>query len=394
MTILDFDFGDRLPAPEVLVQVENSGWAQFVPGNEPFDTGQSAAALLKSSNGLVLAPTQGFWAERLAASKLKTDRIRVRFSALPQTGPLGWWHEFHGIRDRTPPRGAGVTIGVIDEALGKQPANSSISNVENLGDIAWNRGATNATSRGWSPITEHGEAVCALLAARVAGASGFAGVAPDAAVVFVAAGADNTPALSRSRLIAGIDYLSKVRKCDLISVSAGDSPAPLADLETAVDDAANSGTLCFFAAGNGRKVRYPAVYPICLAVAALGRSGIAPAESYISYVDQFSSEAIEGANVYLWSMSARGAEVDFCAPGVGVIWSRFGLPAAACFGTSFACPIAVGVAAMILGADPKFLNADRDRQRYERGLDSLRKACVPVGSIPTLPYWSHGRLHV
>jgi Subtilase family len=179
----------------------------------------------------------------------------------------------------------------------------------------------------------------------------------------------------------------------LISISAGDWPDPVPDLETEVELAADRGTLCFFAAGNRRSVLYPARYPACLAVAALGQAGNAPAGTTVEYMDLHVSEWLAHP-LYLWGLSARGAEVEFCAPGVGVIWNDCGMAARASVGSSYACPIAVGVAGRILSGDVTFMNVPRDRRRYTHGVQVLASSCRATGSSNERNYWKYGRLHV
>jgi hypothetical protein len=339
---------------------------------------------------IVFVPPHGYWAVTFSAVVVKRDALDVVFPPLPAAGPLGWWHEFHGIRDPSIPRGGGVRIGIIDEALAPHKPGSCIAHIINDGGAAWGSGKA---KRALNPLCDHAEVVCALLGSRAKTSAGYAGAAPDAEIFFAAAGANKSATLDPMRLVACVDYLSEERQCDIISVSAGDSPEPMPALEVAVENAADRGTVCMFAAGNSRTAKYPARYPNCLAVAALGMRGHAPAGTHIALLDTNEAEPIDGSGVYLWLHSARGPEIEFCAPGVGVIWSHAGMAATASFGTSFSCPILAGVAAILLSQDRGFLEAGRDRTRYNRALAVLRAASKPFGpSRQTL--WKYGMLYI
>jgi subtilisin len=230
-----------------------------------------------------------------------------------------------------------------------------------------------------------------ILASRASGPHGYAGIVPTAEVYFAAAGDETTATLDEGRLVASIQLLVQKYRCDIISISAGDWPRAVPAIETEIEVAADQGTLCFFAAGNQRKVLFPASYPASLAVAALGCTGHAPPDTSVYVNDTFLSELL-APPVYLWKRSARGPQIAFCAPGVGILWNEGGVAARAAIGTSYACPIAAGVAARLIAVDVKFLHAPRDRRRYDYAVQALAGHCRPLGPASERKFWKYGRL--
>lgn len=322
----------------------------------------------------------GFWSALVVDLSRDVD---VTLQPLPSAGPLGWWHDFHGIQAQLgPTRGSGVRVGIVDEALPPHEPASCISHVTNLFDQAW---GSAPGQRAKSPLVEHGKATTSLIGSRCATAAGYEGMAPGAEILFSAAGSDHGPAMAVPRVANSIDYLVLDHKCDLVSVSAGDSAQPVDAIRNAVERAWENGALCFFAAGNkGGPPLYPARYDRCLAVAALGKTGFAPASSAESLQD-FQASVSVGSGFYLWGDSANGPGVDFVAAGSNVIWSDSGRAARAVFGTSFACPIAVGLAAVILGqSQAQYASMPRDAKRSARMLDILISHSHPLPSIADL----------
>lgn len=372
--------GGGLP-PEVMV-VDSPNPPRVVSGTQSLKLDNMPRRML------LFVPPDGFWDMVVESTGSAAGSCQIEFPRLPQSGPLGWWHRVHGLSGAARFGAGAIRIGVVDEGLSTQRENSCIGHVNNIGSEAW---SPQNHQRALNPLTQHGHAICSILSSRVNGSGGYRGIVSDADIWFAAAGEETTPTLGLPRVLASIRLLVEKYACDVISISAGDWLDPIPDLETEVELAADRGTLCFLAAGNQGEVRYPAKYPVCLAVAALGQAGNAPTGSTVEYLDQHSSEFIRRP-LYLWDKSARGPAVEFCAPGVGVIWNNCGAAARASFGTSYACPIAAGVAARILAGDARFMHAPRDRQRYDYGLQVLAASCKAFGSRSEQSYWKYGRL--
>jgi subtilisin len=205
-------------------------------------------------------------------------------------------------------------------------------------------------------------------------------MAPGAEVVFAAAGADDSERLPSARVANAIDHLAQRIGCDFISVSAGDCPEPLPEIEAAVQDAWDAGTVCFFASGNlcpDTEILYPARYPECLSVAALGVRGFAP-EGTEEHLHDIGSKRDVVEGLYWWRHSSVIDLADFLAAGSNVIWTADHRASGAVNGTSFACPIAVGAAAGLCARDPGYLALGRTAARSRHALELARQQALPV----------------
>ena len=304
-------------------------------------------------------------------------QISAQLPAIPH-GPLGWWHDLHRVN---PGAGTSVRVGVIDEALPHQPPSHPLSNIDNKGDIAWDLRSASTSTRAYLSLGgDHSHVVCSILAAN-AQAPGYAGVVPKAHVLFCAAGSDQDEELEEARVVNSIDWLSENANCDLISVSAGDVDEPVPSIQAAVDEAFRRGTLCFFASGNcGGAPKYPARYPECLAVAALGDDTKSPHDTWDAHEAALSGIRT-GGSLYVWRGSATGPQVEFLGAGMSLFFSDPSGRNMWAAGTSFAAPIVVGVAAHILGRDSTYCSMPRDARRANYALTVLQSSCF---NDPTL----------
>jgi subtilisin family serine protease len=282
-------------------------------------------------------------------------------------GPKGWWHDIHGVRARPGKRGAGIKIGVIDESLPIQRENSPLSHIENLGAAGWNC----TTNRAFESLgSDHGTVVCSVLAARHTRATGFEGIAPDATVLFCAAGVDDKAALDPTRLANSIYVLAEDHDCDIITISAGDSNQDLPEILGAIEDATDLGVLCFAAAGNqGGAPLCPALYDDCIAVGALGKLEMAPPGTWDAREAKRCFRTAD--ELFFWNSSARGPAVRYLGAGVSVIYTEPAGGSFAVTGTSFAAPIVAGTAALILSKDEQFQLLKKNRKRVEYALGKL-----------------------
>lgn len=341
---------------------------------------------------VVFAAADGYWDLAIPTKDVVAPgQLLLTLPALPAGGPLGWWHHAHRITRMSAQRGAGMCIGIVDEALAPQPSTSCIAHVHNDGAAAW---GSASNTRSLTPWTDHAHAVCSLMTSRANTTQGYGGMAPYAEVFFASACSDASSRLDVGRVEACIGHLSETRGCEIISISSGDLEDPSPALQNAVDEAADFGTLCFFAAGNRATPLYPATYPQCLAVAALGQRGHTPPQTQIELIDSTQAQLLPGHNFYVWTSSATGPEIEFCAPGVGVIWSRDYVSAAVTYGTSFACPLGAAAAALILQNDPIYRQMSPDRQRYNYALRVLRAAANPLGAGGNRGLWQYGLLQL
>jgi Subtilase family len=299
-------------------------------------------------------------------------RITGLLSTLPQ-GAHGWWHDLHGI-PLGRRGGAGIRIGVIDEALERQSSDSPIAHVHNLGFDAF-RAQGEPAHRAYAPYCRHSHAVCSILAARPSNPRHYVGVAQGATVYFCAAGSDQSGSLGLGRVVSALDFLVEVHQCDIIVVGAGEVAAEMQTIRETVRYASELGALCFFAAGNGGgDPFFPACYPECLAVGAIGLHGIAPESSWEGQAERRSTQ-FSDATHFLWHASARGDHVQFLGAGVSIFVTDSRSDTRSVNGTSMATPVVAGTAAVILGRDKTFRAMPRGAERYQYALSTLQEHC-------------------
>lgn len=169
----------------------------------------------------------------------------------------------------------------------------------------------------------HGTHVAGTVAALTNNGVGVAGVAPNARLAVFKA-LNGAGSGFYADVVAGIDYLSRVKNVPIISMSIG---GPKDDALTKVlSDAYARGTLLIAAAGNDgdATANYPAFHPDVMSVGSIDQAG------------QRSS------------FSNCNSDVEIAAPGED-IWSTFpGNTYGVISGTSMATPHVSGVAAMLM----------------------------------------------
>lgn len=316
---------------------------------------------------------EGHWKTMFRAPRSSTREV---LKPLPSDGAIRWWHKLHGVEHSDLDRGRGAVVGVIDEALAPQMTGSGIEHIRNHGDVAL--GLPNSTRRAWEPQTNHSQAVVSLIASKSTNVDATQGMAPGAELHFCSAASDDSACLDIGHVTRCIDFLVDTANCHLISVSAGDCEMELPAIEDAVERAWDNGCLCFFAAGNEpREPRYPAQYDKCLAVTAIGSRDYAPPGTFECLHDRISTLTIQidGSDFYLWHEAARGRGTDFAAAGSNVIWSINAHSCAAETGTSFASPVSVGAAAVILSSHPSVLTSPPSPERSQEMIGILTESC-------------------
>jgi subtilisin family serine protease len=123
-------------------------------------------------------------------------------------------------------------------------------------------------------------------------------------------------------------------------------------------------------------VQFPASSSSALAVAAIGRVGEFPLDSYHAQTVQ--NPTPDG--YFSPRFSCFGPEIALCAPGVAVLSSVPPNNFAACDGTSMAAPHVTGLAALVLAHHPDFAVAFRARnlQRVQRLYQILKASARPL----------------
>ncbi|MFC3960225.1 S8 family serine peptidase [Halovivax cerinus] len=199
----------------------------------------------------------------------------------------------------------------VDNDSDPAPVNNSENHGTHVGGCA---AATTDNGRGTAGISN-----CRLISGRALGASGGG---------------------SMSDIADAIQW-SADQGADIVNMSLGGGGASQTGRQ-AINYAYQNGTLPIAAAGNdGGPVSYPAAYQNCMAVSA---------------IDQ---------NENLASFSNRGSEINVASPGVDVLAPVPGGSYERLSGTSMACPVASGVAALGKSAHPN-LSAGQLWERLEQ----------------------------
>lgn len=248
--------------------------------------------------------------------------------------------------------GSGVKVAVID--TGVNASNTDLPAVTGVGN--------NATR----DVSGHGTHVAGIIAASANGQYGV-GVAPDAQL-YAANALPNEDgsgtiddSLAAVRAVTG--QADATLTVDVINMSLG-SLGYSGPFQQVITAAYNKGVAIFAAAGNdgGNNYNYPACYDNVISVAA---------------TDQGNARA---------SFSNYNNKVDLSAPGVS-IWSTDafeGTDGHATYiemeGTSMACPVAAGEAAVILSANPAELQGKTGGDKVDALLELMKKNAIKVGS--------------
>jgi subtilisin family serine protease len=173
-----------------------------------------------------------------------------------------------------------------------------------------------------------------------------------------------------SHLIEALEYCIE-HQIDVVNLSLGMSE-PSEALEAQILRAKRFGVACIAATGNSADaVQYPASSPHVLGVAAIGKAGEFPPDSYHTQTMNGDADA-EG--YFTARFSCYGPGVDVCAPGVAIVSSVPPNNFAAWDGTSMAAPHVTGLAALVLAHHPAFQGAARapNADRVDRLFQVIR----------------------
>ncbi|MCH5260640.1 MAG: S8 family serine peptidase [Lachnospiraceae bacterium] len=263
-------------------------------------------------------------------------------------------------------KGKDIKVGVIDSGI---DSNTDLSSnvIDNKGFVDGTGVVNDYTPNG----AKHGTHVAGIIAALGNGSMGV-GVAPEAKIynakVF---GNDTTKSGYDSTIIAAINYLISEEgnterkevdptpaKVDIINMSLG-GPGRNPAFQFVLDKAYKKGVVVFAATGNdgGSLMQYPASYNHVIGVAA---------------TDTNNQRAY---------FSNYGSSTDLSAPGVD-IWSTYSNDYKSMQGTSMACPVAAGEAAVILsGKDALPSLKDKTGKARVDALESIMKGnTISAGS--------------
>jgi thermitase len=218
---------------------------------------------------------------------------------------------------------ASVVVAVVDSGVYSQHPDLAGKLVP-----GWNFVKDNADT---SDVLGHGTAVAGTVAAATNNGIGVAGVTWASRVMPLVV-VDPSDYAAYSDVAAAIQYAAD-HGVRVINVSIGGG-SPSAALQKAVDYAWNRGALVFASAMNSSVSTpyYPAACTHAVAVSATD------------------------ANDRLASFSNFGSWITLSAPGTNILTTANGGGYGYWSGTSFASPIAAGVAALILAANPTLTN--------------------------------------
>ncbi|HKT03298.1 MAG TPA: S8 family serine peptidase, partial [Rugosimonospora sp.] len=260
-------------------------------------------------------------------------------------------------------RGHGVRIAIIDS--GAAAGHPDLSGRVTAG---WDL----AGGDGWRVDTVgHGSHAAGIIGGSDNG-TGIIGVVPEAELHSCRIFPDGR----LGDLIEALDYCLAAG-VDVVNLSLG-SAQPSALVARKIEQLRQAGVACVAAAGDtGGPVAFPASLPTVLAVAAIGRTGEYPPESY--HATQVSGTPT-AAGYFSARFTGHGPEVDVCAPGVAVISSVPPAGYAAWDGTACAAPYVTGLAALLLAHHPDFREryASRDAARVDRLFALIRSTCQPL----------------
>lgn len=141
---------------------------------------------------------------------------------------------------------------------------------------------------------------------------------------------------------------------------------------SAIRDALQRGTLCICSAGNdGGPINYPAAYPECAAVSAIGLIGWAPVGTFSANNRPHDAHRMGQNNLFLASFSSFGPALACAAPGVGIVSTvpdrkNYKKAYMEMDGTSMASPAVCAALAVVLAKDAACAGLPRDLSRSKR----------------------------
>lgn len=337
--------------------------------------GESGSAV----RALYVKPRADYWSRWITQPALDPTQehtvfltpLSHTFSHAPHQQLLGWGQKAMKV-DQLPAhyRGRGVKVAVIDSGIATSHQALRQQVKAGYDTLAHN-------DQTWSQdILAHGTHTAGIIAGNLDNALGIRGIAPDAEVYAY-------KIFPEGRLSNLIDALNLCieEHIDVVNLSlSSDQRSEL--IEQKIQDAKRLGVACIVAAGSaGGPVQYPASSPHVLAVAAIGKEGEFPPESYPSTrVLVGDGSVISRDGFFSARFSSFGPEIDVCAPGVAILSSVPPNNYAVWDGTSMAAPHVTGLAALILAHHADFQGpyTTRNAPRVERLFYILKQSAQPL----------------
>ncbi|WP_426335805.1 S8 family serine peptidase [Pseudoduganella sp. R-31] len=325
-------------------------------------SGAGKARKLGQSNIHVIDVAHG--SEKAIAAKLKNNP-HFKFAELDQRVPVSAtandpylgseWH-INKIGASTAwdnTQGSGVTIAILDS--GMDSAHPDLAGNAVAGYNAYDNNTNTAD------VCGHGTKAAGSAAATINNTTGVAGVAGQARIMPVRIAYNNSGTCYAyfSTMASGVTWAAD-HGARVVNISYANVPT-----SSAVQSAANylkgKGGLLFVSAGNYNR-----------------DEGFTPTDTMIpvSATDSADNRA---------SFSSYGAFVALSAPGAGIYTTVQGGGYGAVNGTSFASPVAAGVAALVMAANPS-LSADQVKS-------ILFTTAVDLGTAGRDIYFGYGRVN-
>ena len=368
---------DNVPVPGAEVSIFGS---MLPVSGVADDNGQVVLALptdtARSITGLYVKPKADYWSFYQRDPDIGLDEPNVvglralsdwpTLKDFPQRHAYGWGQKAMRL-DQLPPqlRGQGIKVAVIDS--GAATTHQNLEQVRAGVDIMQKTDA-----QGWRKDDLGHGSHCSAVIGGAAIATGMRGFAPDAEMheckLF--------PGGQISQLIDALEYCIE-NQIDVVNLSLGGAQ-PSEALEQQIIRAKRAGIACIVAAGNsGGPVQYPASSPNVLAVAAIGKLGEFPPDSYHA---QTLTPTVDANGFYQATFSCFGPQVDVCAPGVAIASAVPANNFSAWDGTSMAAPHVTGLAALVLAHHPDFQSTFKARgpERVERLFQLIKMSARPV----------------
>ncbi|MGJ4892857.1 S8 family peptidase [Bradyrhizobium sp. HKCCYLRH3099] len=369
--------GESGPLPETEVYVFGSVWpVQGVTDGSGRVTLRIQGETPDTIRSILIKPRVDYWTFWLERPQLVPDSVNriaaktlgAYLNGFPGQQILGWGQRAMGL-DRLPLtyNGAGIKIAIIDS--GTAPTH------RNLHGVSIGKSIVGTDPAAWTVDTiGHGSHCAGIIAGGPVGSGGgIRGFAPAAEIhvcrIF--------PGGRFSDLVEALDYCME-HGIDVANMSLGGGE-PSQIIEDRILRAKQLGLACIVAAGNSSgPVQFPGSTPHCLSVAAMGKWGEFPEDSFHA---QQALDGFRSSDGYFPAkFSCFGPEIDVCAPGVGIVSSLPSDGFGAWDGTSMATPHVTGLAALVLAHHPDFKGpfATRDARRVERLFQILKETATPL----------------
>ena len=240
-------------------------------------------------------------------------------------------------------RGAGIKVAVLDSGVNASHADLQIR--ENISKVTGVESAEDGLG--------HGTHVAGIIGARANNGKGGAGIAPEAEIY-------NIRVMNEAGIGTDADIIAGLTEAvnldvDIVNMSLGGAGFS-GVYQTKITEAYEAGIAVIVSAGNDgvSNINYPACYDHVICVAA---------------TDTDNNRA---------HFSTCGSWVDLSAPGENILSTYHSSNTSHAFmsGTSMACPVVSGEAAVLLGSCEPLKNMDKDSDRVDALEKVMKSNCV------------------